>query len=81
VTDRIEKELMTTGQYDRIMAYSRPGESMVTLLLKTFRSSKFLMFGTTYVKRSMMSVHNFQAVYKVHFLMMSLVIPSAISMF
>jgi multidrug efflux pump len=35
VTDRIEKELMTTGQYDRIMAYSRPGESMVTLLLKT----------------------------------------------
>jgi multidrug efflux pump len=34
VTDRIEKELMTTGQYDRIMAYSRPGESMVTFIAK-----------------------------------------------
>ncbi|WP_038346417.1 efflux RND transporter permease subunit [Acinetobacter sp. A47] len=34
VTDRIEKELMTTGQYDRIMAYSRPGESMVTFVAK-----------------------------------------------
>ncbi|CAM0669478.1 Multidrug efflux pump subunit AcrB [Acinetobacter baumannii] len=32
VTDRIEKELMTTGQYDKIMAYSRPGESMVTFV-------------------------------------------------
>lgn len=30
VTDRIEKELMTTGQYDKITAYSRPGESTVT---------------------------------------------------
>lgn len=34
VTDRIEKELMTTGQYDHIMAYSRPGESMVTFFAK-----------------------------------------------
>lgn len=34
VTDRIEKELMTTGQYERIMAYSRPGESMVTFIAK-----------------------------------------------
>ncbi|TGU87878.1 efflux RND transporter permease subunit [Acinetobacter pittii] len=34
VTDRIEKELMTTGQYDKIMAYSRPGESMVTFFAK-----------------------------------------------
>ena len=31
VTDRIEKELMTTGQYENIRAYSRPGESMVTI--------------------------------------------------
>ncbi|EOQ60798.1 hypothetical protein F935_03135 [Acinetobacter calcoaceticus ANC 3811] len=30
VTDRIEKELMTTGQYDKITAYSRSGESTVT---------------------------------------------------
>ncbi|MHC3123262.1 efflux RND transporter permease subunit [Acinetobacter sp. GN11] len=34
VTDRIEKELMTTGQYDKIMAYSRPGESLVTFVAK-----------------------------------------------
>ena len=34
VTDRIEKELMTTGQYERILAYSRPGESMVTFIAK-----------------------------------------------
>ncbi|QNX60582.1 efflux RND transporter permease subunit [Acinetobacter seifertii] len=34
VTDRIEKELMTTGQYEKIMAYSRPGESMVTFFAK-----------------------------------------------
>ncbi|MGE8537998.1 MAG: efflux RND transporter permease subunit, partial [Acinetobacter sp.] len=40
VTDRIEKELMTTGQYDRIMAYSRPGESMVTFIAKDSLASK-----------------------------------------
>ena len=34
VTDRIEKELMTTGKYERIMAYSRPGESLVTFIAK-----------------------------------------------
>ncbi|TCM65097.1 multidrug efflux pump [Acinetobacter calcoaceticus] len=34
VTDRIEKELMRTGLYDRIIAYSRPGESMVTFIAK-----------------------------------------------
>ena len=34
VTDRIEKELMSTGSYERIMAYSRPGESMVTFVAK-----------------------------------------------
>lgn len=34
VTDRIEKELMRTGLSDRILAYSRPGESMVTFVAK-----------------------------------------------
>lgn len=34
VTDRIEKALMETGKYDKIMAYSRPGESMVTFVAK-----------------------------------------------
>ena len=34
VTDRIEKELMSTGNYERIMAYSRPGESLVTFVAK-----------------------------------------------
>lgn len=41
VTDRIEKELMSTGDYERIMAYSRPGESMVTFIAKdSMRSSQ-----------------------------------------
>ena len=40
VTDRIEKELMTTGQYERIMAYSRPGESLVTFVAKDSLRSK-----------------------------------------
>ena len=34
VTDRIEKQLMSTGLYDRVAAYSRPGESMVTFIAK-----------------------------------------------
>lgn len=34
VTDRIEKELMSTGLYERVAAYSRPGESMVTFIAK-----------------------------------------------
>ncbi|MBQ1495081.1 MAG: efflux RND transporter permease subunit, partial [Acinetobacter sp.] len=41
VTDRIEKELMTTGQYENIRAYSRPGESMVTFIAKdSYRSEQ-----------------------------------------
>lgn len=40
VTDRIEKELMSTGNYERIMAYSRPGESMVTFVAKDSLRSK-----------------------------------------
>ena len=41
VTDRIEKELMSTGSYERIMAFSRPGESMVTFVAKdSLRSSQ-----------------------------------------
>lgn len=41
VTDRIEKELMSTGNYERIMAFSRPGESMVTFVAKdSLRSSQ-----------------------------------------
>ena len=41
VTDRIEKELMSTGSYERIMAFTRPGESMVTFVAKdSLRSSQ-----------------------------------------
>lgn len=68
VTDRIEKELMTTGQYDKIMAYSRPGESMVTLLLKILSLlRKFLMFDITFGRRSMTFAMNSQVVCKAHF--------------
>lgn len=34
LTDRIEKELLTTGKYEQITAYSRPGESLVTFVAK-----------------------------------------------
>ena len=34
VTDRIEKKLMETGQYERISSYSRAGESLVLFMAK-----------------------------------------------
>lgn len=34
VTERIEKKLMETGEYDRIVSFSRPGESQVTFLAR-----------------------------------------------
>ncbi|MFL6592000.1 MAG: efflux RND transporter permease subunit [Luteimonas sp.] len=40
VTERIEKQLMTTGQYEFIRAYSRPGESQVIFMARDSMSSK-----------------------------------------
>ena len=41
VTDKIEKTLMETGKYEKIMAYSRPGESMITFMAKdSFKSAE-----------------------------------------
>jgi multidrug efflux pump len=34
VTERIEKKLMETGEYDKIVSFSRPGESQVTFLAR-----------------------------------------------
>ncbi|MCF7536787.1 efflux RND transporter permease subunit [Pseudomonas petrae] len=34
VTDRIEKKLMETGDYERIVSFSRPGESQVTFVAR-----------------------------------------------
>lgn len=34
VTDRIEKKVMETGNYDKVIAYSRPGESLVTFMAR-----------------------------------------------
>ncbi|VVQ24478.1 Multidrug export protein AcrF [Pseudomonas fluorescens] len=34
VTERIEKKLMETGEYERIMSFSRPGESQVTFIAR-----------------------------------------------
>ncbi|MBP8185671.1 MAG: efflux RND transporter permease subunit [Pseudomonas sp.] len=40
VTERIEKKLMETGDFDRIVSYSRPGESQVTFIAReSMRSS------------------------------------------
>lgn len=41
VTERIEKKLMETGEYDRITSFSRPGESQVTFMARdSMRSSQ-----------------------------------------
>ncbi len=34
VTERIEKKLMETGEYEKLVSYSRPGESMVTFIAR-----------------------------------------------
>lgn len=34
VTERIEKKLMETGEYERIVSFSRPGESLVTFMAR-----------------------------------------------
>lgn len=34
VTERIEKKLMETGEYDRIISFSRPGESQVRFVAR-----------------------------------------------
>ena len=34
VTDRVEKKLMETGDYERIVSFSRPGESQVTFMAR-----------------------------------------------
>jgi multidrug efflux pump len=40
VTERIEKQLMTTGEYESIRSYSRPGESQVIFMARdSMRSS------------------------------------------
>ncbi len=40
ITDRIEKKLMETGQYEFLRAYSRPGESQIIFIAKDSLRSK-----------------------------------------
>ena len=40
VTERIEKKLMETGEYDKIVSFSRPGESQVTFIARDSLRSK-----------------------------------------
>ena len=40
VTERIEKKLMETGEYDKIVSFSRPGESQVTFIARDSMRSK-----------------------------------------
>ncbi|MBX9764443.1 MAG: efflux RND transporter permease subunit [Pseudomonadaceae bacterium] len=40
VTERIEKKLMETGEYDKIVSFSRPGESQVTFVARDSMRSK-----------------------------------------
>lgn len=40
VTERIEKKLMETGEYEKIVSFSRPGESQVTFIADDALASK-----------------------------------------
>ncbi|TDF78290.1 efflux RND transporter permease subunit [Pseudomonas sp. H9] len=40
VTERIEKKLMETGEYEKIVSFSRPGESQVTFMARDSMHSK-----------------------------------------
>ncbi len=40
VTERIEKKLMETGEYEKIVSFSRPGESQVTFMARDSMPSK-----------------------------------------
>ena len=40
VTERIEKKLMETGEYERIVSFSRPGESNVTFMARDSMHSR-----------------------------------------
>src|SRR3989344_2438994 len=40
VTERIEKKLMETGEFDRITSFSRPGESQVTFMARDSMKSR-----------------------------------------
>ncbi|MET1077851.1 MAG: efflux RND transporter permease subunit [Pseudomonas sp.] len=40
VTERVEKKVMETGDYDKIISFSRPGESMVTFIARDSLNSR-----------------------------------------
>lgn len=40
VTERIEKKLMETGEFDKVISFSRPGESQVTFVARDSLRSK-----------------------------------------
>src|SRR5690554_2479421 len=40
VTERIEKKLMETGMFEKVVSFSRPGESQVTFVARVDLSSK-----------------------------------------
>lgn len=81
ITDKIEKQLMSTGSYDKIMAYSRPGESMIMFMARdSLKSSQVPDVWYQVRKRLEISKGNCQVVCKDLSLMMSLVIPTVIFM-
>ncbi|TXI51285.1 MAG: efflux RND transporter permease subunit [Lysobacter sp.] len=42
VTDRVEKEVMETGRYERVVSYSRPGVSMVIVFSREYLMTRDL---------------------------------------
>ncbi|MEG8266043.1 hypothetical protein AB3569_12865 [Acinetobacter baumannii] len=73
---------MTTGQYDKIMAYSRPGESMVTFVAKDSLTSAQIPDVWYNVRKKVNDIrHELPSGVQGPFLMMNLAILSVIFMY
>jgi len=81
VTERIEKKLMETGEYEKVISFSRPGESQVTFVARdSLHASKVPELWYQIRKKSAIFAILYRLRCRGHFLMMSLVPLLEISM-
>lgn len=57
VTERIEKKLMETGEYERIVSFSRPGESQVTFMARDSMHSEEVPALWYQVRKKISDIH------------------------
>ncbi|MFN1268118.1 multidrug transporter AcrB [Pseudomonas lundensis] len=58
VTERIEKKLMETGEYERIVSFSRPGESQVTFMARDSMHSNQIPELWYQVRKKISDIHH-----------------------